>query len=326
MWTTWCPKHACEGGGGELRAYAPVPLSPTSLNQLWSAPIGVANKFSRPYASGGYVYVGTGEGHLLAYSGPALTPSSESLELGSAPLGGQLTGQVTFTNNGTSLTVKAVNPPSGPFHVTGLPTPGQVIKPGESITVGVTFESAAAGSFTGSLGLTTEAGETDVALSASATAPTTEPEETTTTPSPKQQATATTASFQSPPAGAPVISPPVLLEPLAGLAALKIRSPAGSRGRSRHQALLTYTLSRAATVEVVVERRIVSHRCQNGARSCVRYVPTKIRLAVAGRAAGNRLTLDLAGLAPNLYRILATPLARSGARGVTRTLYFRLGG
>ena len=65
---------------------------------------------------------------------------------------------MTFTNTGTKLTVKAVHAPSAQFEATSLPKVGSVIEPGEVITVNVTFKSSTPGNFTGSLGLTTEAG------------------------------------------------------------------------------------------------------------------------------------------------------------------------
>ncbi len=168
MWIPWCPAGGCQGA--QLRAYGAVPSS-SEPKPIWNAPIGTANKFSRPDASNGHIYVGNREGDIFGYSGPALTPSSESLALGSTSVGGQLAGKVTFTNTGTKLTVKAVHTPSAPFEAPGLPKVGSLIEPGEAITVSVAFRSPAPGNFTGSLGLTTEAGETNIALAGSATAP-----------------------------------------------------------------------------------------------------------------------------------------------------------
>lgn len=173
LWITRCPTTCA---GADLRAYSPVPVA-GSPHVLWEAPIGTANKFSRPDASNGHVYVGNREGDVFGYSGPALTPSTTSLDLGAGPVKDRLTGEVAFTNTGTKLTVNAVRLPSGPFEATGLPAVGTVIEPGRVITVGVAFESSAAGSFAGSLGLTTAAGETDIALSGSTVAPTTLPQQ-----------------------------------------------------------------------------------------------------------------------------------------------------
>ena len=167
LWVTHCPgtySVTCEKA--YLRAYSPVP-SKEVPQILWEAPIGRASKFSRPDAANGHVYVGNSEGDIFAYSGPPLTPSPSSLELGTTTVGGQLKGEATFTNTGTKLKVSAVNPPSAPFEASGLPAVGTAIEPGQVIPVMVTFKPTAAGIFKGSLGLTTQAGETNIALSGS---------------------------------------------------------------------------------------------------------------------------------------------------------------
>jgi hypothetical protein len=59
---------------------------------------------------------------------------------------------VNITNYGTTTqTVTSVTPPSGPFSALNLPTVGQQINPGSSITVQVHFSPTAAGPATGSL-------------------------------------------------------------------------------------------------------------------------------------------------------------------------------
>ncbi len=181
LWTTQCSPAAtkpCEGA--TLRAYNAVPAG--ELPQLlWSAPIGVANKFSRPDASNGHIYVGNREGRIFGYAGPGtLTPSPTSLTF-TAAVGARVTHQVTFTNTGaTAVEVSAVRSPSTPFEASGLPAVGTVVEPGQAITVTVAVQPPASGSFTGSLGLTTQAGEVHVALAASTEEP--GPPETTGTP------------------------------------------------------------------------------------------------------------------------------------------------
>jgi IPT/TIG domain len=397
LWITWCPKYGC--AEAKLVAYNPVPLGEKTLQVLWKAPIGIANKFSRPDASNGHLYVGNREGDIFGYSGPALTPSGESLNLGSTPVGGQLTGEVTFTNTGTPLTVSAVHSPTSPFNVTGLPTVGTKIQPGEVVKAHITFNSSSPGVFNESLGLTTQAGETNVALSGSAAAPPTvtsieptsgpiaggttvkikgagfvapatvkigssatsvevvseteitaktaanpageqevivtdaggsstggpkytyvapPPSESSATP-PESGGTARTASLVTAPGG----PGPLASEPLLSLAHLKIRSPASRRERRRHEALVSYTLSAAGTVEIAIYRRVVSHRCQRGAPTCLHYVRTTIKLEVAGHAATNVIALNLGRLSAGEYRLAATPIVPSGVHGITRYVHFK---
>ena len=59
-------------------------------------------------------------------------PANRSI-FGSTPVGGQLAGEVTFTDTGTPLTVSAVHTPATPFEATGLPNVGAKIKTGETI-------------------------------------------------------------------------------------------------------------------------------------------------------------------------------------------------
>jgi len=328
VWITRCPEPEHLGQGcknAKLVAYSPVPSKAEEVVPLWEAPIEAAAKFTRPYPSDGHVYVGNSEGSLFGFSGPELKPSVESLALGSTSVGGQLAGEVTFTNTGTPLTVSAVHTPATPFEATGLPTVGTKIQPGEVVKVHLAFKSSTPGEFNQSLGLTTEAGETKIAVSALAsTEPSPEPSPA---PSPEPSptppgATATTASSAAAPF-APV-SLSAFPNPLATLLHLKLHPRSSTHGHRRRDGLITYTLSAPARVQIAIYRRVVSHRCPNHARACTRYVPTHTRLNVSGHVAANRLLLNLARLTAGRYRLSATPLSASGGRGVTQNVYFVL--
>lgn len=65
VWISHCPEaFKCEGS--TLDAYAAVPSGPEP-EPLWSAEIGISNKFVRPLASGSRIYVGTRDGHVFAF-------------------------------------------------------------------------------------------------------------------------------------------------------------------------------------------------------------------------------------------------------------------
>jgi PQQ-like domain len=320
VWITRCPEPADLGQGcknAELVAYSPVPGKGKEVVPLWRAPIATAAKFTRPYPNAGHVYVGNNEGALFGFSGPELKASGESLDLGSTPVGGQLTGEVTFTNTGTPLTVSAVHTPATPFEATGLPLVGAKIQPGEAIKVGLTFKSSTTGAFNESVGLTTEAGETKIAVSASVI---TEP-----SPAPNPTPSGSPATTAG---GARVPFAPVSLStfpnPLATLSHLKLHARLSTHGHHRRDGLVTYTLSAAASVQIALYRRVVSHRCPNHARACARYVPTHTRLNVSGHIAANTLLLNLARLTAGRYRLSATPLSAAGGHGVTQYVYFVL--
>jgi hypothetical protein len=83
-----------------------------------------------------------------------------------------VTSVATFSNVGAApLTINAVNLPSAPFNATGVPAVGSTIPAGSSVTVNVTFEPTAVGSFSSELGLETTGGNAAVGLTGSAGLP-----------------------------------------------------------------------------------------------------------------------------------------------------------
>jgi hypothetical protein len=313
VWINRCTVYAC--GEGELVAYAPVPLGMESLRVLWHARLGAATKFSRPDAAGGHIYVGNHEGALLAFSGPSLTPSPSALDLGSGTVGEPLDGTVTLTNTGTKLKVSAVRAPSAPFQANGLPAPGSELAPGQQITVSVSLQASSAGSFGGSLGLTTEAGETRVALSGSLAPPV--PSE----PAAAPQGGSGASVLQGP---APLTAPIVSIEAPASLTRLRVLPATSARARRRHRREVAYALSAVSSVSLVVERPVIGRRCLHGAPICLHYVPTHVALMIRGHAQANLDDLDLARLPAGEYRLRAVAIDSAGGRGAARYVAFSL--
>jgi HYDIN/CFA65/VesB family protein len=293
LWITHCANYEishCEGA--ELWAYNATPTGPTP-QRLWTAPIGFASKFSRPGASGGRIYVGNHEGQLLGFSGPALSPSTTSLEFGGVPVGGQRIVSMTLSNTGgAQLRLVGVRPPPAPFAISGIPSS---IEPGQSFTVQVAFSPTAPGAYSGSLGVITQAGETTVALSGSGTSP-----------------VALLASSGTQGAS----TSRVVLDHL------KLRFLASKSARHKRKARVSFTLSSAAKVKMVVYRRVLSRHCPRKAHRCVRYLPTSTKLTLTGHAGANQLTLDLTRLSRGDYRLSATPIAPSSAAALTRSVSF----
>jgi outer membrane protein assembly factor BamB len=312
LWITWCPESACEKAEAELRAYNPAGKEATPL---WREKIGFATKFSRPGVSNGHVYVGNHEGHVIGFSGPSLTPSSESLEL-AAPVGGQATREVTLTSTGSEIELEKATPPTAPFQASGLPPMKTKLKPGEAIRVAITFKPSARGPVSGQFSVGTEAGETKIALLGVGEESAQEKAEREAREKPP--GTATTVSFVTPPALGLVNT-----EPLVSLTKLMVRSRASRLGTHGRKLVISYTLSTAGRVQVVIYRRVTSHSCHRGVRTCSRWVATKLKLKVAGHAGSNLLAVNLGTLAAGSYRLAATPVNRSGAPGVTRTVEFR---
>jgi CheY-like chemotaxis protein len=96
----------------------------------------------------------------------AATPSmsfirvlNDGMATGPVPAGVPMTQETTIVNGGTTpQTVTSVQAPSGPFRATGLPSPGTVIKPGQSIPVQVTYTLVSSGTTTGSFTIDGSAG------------------------------------------------------------------------------------------------------------------------------------------------------------------------
>ena len=70
VWIVWAPNGT--GEGAQLRAYDPVPVDGEPVLR-WSAPIGTSAKFAIPGVGAGRLYVGTRDGHVLAFGSP-VTP------------------------------------------------------------------------------------------------------------------------------------------------------------------------------------------------------------------------------------------------------------
>ncbi len=116
VWITWCkPETFCEHA--ELRAYDAVPVK-GELQQLWSAPIGKANKFSRPYANDGRIYVGNSEGDVIGFGPPDPHKApSEPAPPSEAPAGQAAAGSLGSTSTRPPAAITAGEPPPSLAHL-----------------------------------------------------------------------------------------------------------------------------------------------------------------------------------------------------------------
>ncbi|MFE9425129.1 choice-of-anchor D domain-containing protein [Kitasatospora sp. NPDC006697] len=155
--TVWVERaNDMYGNGGTLLAYNGTPNADGSLTLLWSGPIGVAPKFVTPATSNGRVYIGSRDGHLLAFGRPAASALTGSpVALGNVNVGASGTGTLTVTAT-KALSVTAVST-AAPFAVTApaLPHPMAV---GDTLSIPVTFAPTVAGATSGIVNLATDAG------------------------------------------------------------------------------------------------------------------------------------------------------------------------
>ncbi len=144
VWTEWMPNG--NGTGAQLRAYDPVPVE-GKPSLRWSASIGTASKFGTPGVGQGRLYVGTRDGHVLAFGSPVKQPlSGPSTEFPTTTIGSPSERAVTLTANEPLEITELSSSNQGEFALGG-PTPSLPahLGAGQSISVPVTFRPAGTG-------------------------------------------------------------------------------------------------------------------------------------------------------------------------------------
>lgn len=161
--TVWAEyADGSNGARGRLRAYEAVP-SGGKLRLLFSAPIGRTSKFAVPATSGGRVYVGTRDGHLLAFGLPVdAALRGASTGFGNVAVGAAKTLDITVTATRT-VTIGAVDTTGGSFTATAVGLP-RTLTAGQAYTVPVTFAPATPGPASAVLALHTNLATFDFGL------------------------------------------------------------------------------------------------------------------------------------------------------------------
>ncbi|NUP48239.1 MAG: choice-of-anchor D domain-containing protein [Catenulispora sp.] len=163
-----------EGAAGTnavLRAYNALPNPDGTMTLLYSAPIGTASKFFTPATDNGHVYVGTRDGHIIAFGSPTTSPlTAPQTTFAQQAVGTTGTGTVTLTAT-KPVTVTGATTSSLVFGVdtSGLGG-GVALQPGQTLTLPVTFSPTAPGTLTGILSVQTAAdGNVGVSLTGTGT-------------------------------------------------------------------------------------------------------------------------------------------------------------
>jgi len=150
-------------GTGMLEAFDAVPQA-GQLQEIWSAPIGTAAKFTVPATADGRVYVGTRDGTVLGFGSPDTAPvTAPATAFGQVAVGKSANQAVTVTAAAT-VTIKAVGVTGSAVPFTaGTPTESGspvtlpvTLSAGQALSVPVTFKPVKPGGFTGSLAITTD--------------------------------------------------------------------------------------------------------------------------------------------------------------------------
>ncbi len=158
VWIVWTPNGG--GEGAQLRAYKPIPVNGEPV-MLWSAPIGTSAKFATPGVGAGRLYVGTRDGHVIAFGSP-VTPilSGSPTTFGTTIVGDSAEETLTLTAT-EPLTLSKLDSSSSQFT---LGTPSQPLPAelttGETIEVPITFSPTGSGPIGGMVTATTSTGKT----------------------------------------------------------------------------------------------------------------------------------------------------------------------
>ncbi len=166
------------GTNAMLDAYSAEPDANGHLALLWSAPIGDAVKFTTVASSDNRVYVGTRnstgaanttDGKIIAFGRPTTSALTGSpVNFGDVPVGTAGPGTLTVTAS-TDLNITGVSTNS-PFAVTP-PTLPYHLASGASVGIPATLTPGAAGTISGSITVTTDAGVVSFGASGRGTAP-----------------------------------------------------------------------------------------------------------------------------------------------------------
>jgi hypothetical protein len=143
VWIVWAPNG--EGTGAQLRAYDPIPVNGEPVLR-WSAPVGTSAKFAIPGVGAGRLYVGTRDGHVLAFGSP-VTPvlSGPATTFPTTTIGSFSEKTLTLTaNQEVELSSLASN--SAQFTL-GTPSPSlpATLTAGQTIQIPITFKPTGTG-------------------------------------------------------------------------------------------------------------------------------------------------------------------------------------
>jgi PQQ-like domain/Abnormal spindle-like microcephaly-assoc'd, ASPM-SPD-2-Hydin len=160
VWIVWAPNGS--GVGAQLRAYNPVPVG-GKPELVWSRPIGTSAKFALPGVGAGRLYVGTRDGHVIAFGSP-VTPllSGPPTAFPATTVGGE-SAHATLTLTATSnVTITKLASSSSQF-ILGTPTPAlpaDLSSTGDKIEIPITFTPTATGPLGATVTVTLSNGST----------------------------------------------------------------------------------------------------------------------------------------------------------------------
>jgi iron transport multicopper oxidase len=157
VWIVWAPNGT--GVGAQLRAYDPIPVNGEPVLR-WSEPIGTSAKFALPGVGAGRLYVGTRDGHVIAFGSP-VTPvlSGSTTVFPTTTVGDSQEKTLTLTAT-EPLTLSSLSSSSSQFTLgtPSSPLPAELTT-GQTIKIPIMFSPVGSGPIGATLTATTTTGK-----------------------------------------------------------------------------------------------------------------------------------------------------------------------
>ncbi len=159
VWLVWSPNGS--GEGAQLRAYDPIPNSHEEPVLAFSAPVGTSAKFATPGVGAGKLFVGTRDGHVLAFGSPVTPIMSGAETVFPTTTVGSTSHETAKLTANENLTLTSLTS-SSPQFVVGSPSPSlpATLAAGDKVEVPIAFTPTATGPLGGTLTAKTSEGKT----------------------------------------------------------------------------------------------------------------------------------------------------------------------
>lgn len=144
VWIVWAPNG--EGTGAQLRAYDPVPVNGKPVLR-WSGSVGTSTKFAIPGVGAGRLYVGTRDGHVLAFGSPVtpeLTGPATAFPTTTDGSSSERTLTLTATKEVELSSLVSSSPSQFKLGVPSPPLPA-TLTTGQTIQIPITFSPTGTG-------------------------------------------------------------------------------------------------------------------------------------------------------------------------------------
>jgi iron transport multicopper oxidase len=153
VWIVWAPNGG--GEGAQLRAYDPIPVKGRPVLR-WSAPIGTSAKFALPGVGAGRLYVGTRDGHVIAFGSPVTPILAGSTTTFPTTTVGESTERTLTLTATEPLTLSKLASSSPQFKL-GTPSSAlpATLTTGQTVRVPITFSPTDSGPIGATLTATT---------------------------------------------------------------------------------------------------------------------------------------------------------------------------